>query len=222
MKILLVEDNKQVAEVIFDYFEDSSIELDYAATGTLGLHLAQQQSYHCIILDIMLPGVDGITICQTLREAGNSSPIIMLTARDTNQDMLKGLQIGADDYIIKPFDLELLEARIEAVVRRSSGSAFKKQLTVGTLTMDLKSHSIKRDNIAINLTPTCFKILKILCENHPNLVSREAIEEVIWPDEAPDQDVLRKHIYHLRSKVDKPFSEDMIITVPKKGYKLDV
>jgi len=217
MNILLVEDNKQVAEIIYDYFADSTINLDYAATGTLGLKLALENQYHCIILDIMLPGMDGISICQTLRESGNNSPIIMLTARDTNQDMLKGLQIGADDYIVKPFDLELLEARIEAVVRRSIGSGFKKQLSVGDLSIDLKSHVVMRENTLISLNPTSFKILKLLCENHPNLVSRQTIEEVLWPDDAPDKDVLRKHLYHLRSKVDKPFSKEMIITVPKQG-----
>jgi len=220
MKILLVEDNQQVAEVIFDYFEDTNFELDYAATGTLGLKLAQQQRYHCIILDIMLPGIDGITICKALRQSGYDTPIIMLTARDTNQDMLTGLGIGADDYIVKPFDLELLQARIEAVVRRSTGSGFKKTLTVGEITIELKSHFVSRAGVEISLNPSCFKILKLLCENSPNLVPREDIEAVLWGDEAPDQDVLRKHIYQLRTKVDKPFENDLIITVPKQGYRI--
>ncbi len=220
VNILLVEDNKEVAEVIFDYFEDSNIELDYAATGTLGLQLAQQNSYQCLVLDIMLPGIDGISICKQLRELGNDTPIIMLTARDTHQDMLTGLNIGADDYIVKPFDLELLQARLEAVIRRSTGSGFKKQLVVGELNIELKSHFVSRAGLTISLNPSCFKILKLLCENSPNLVTREAIEAVLWGNETPDQDVLRKHIYQLRTKVDKPFNSDMIFTVPKKGYRI--
>jgi len=220
VNILLVEDNKEVAEVIFDYFEDSNIELDYAATGTLGLQLAQQNSYQCLVLDIMLPGIDGISICKQLRELGNDTPIIMLTARDTHQDMLTGLNIGADDYIVKPFDLELLQARLEAVIRRSTGSGFKKQLVVGELNIELKSHFVSRAGVTISLNPSCFKILKLLCENSPNLVTREAIEAVLWGNETPDQDVLRKHIYQLRTKVDKPFNSDMIFTVPKQGYRI--
>ncbi|WP_286262119.1 response regulator transcription factor [Thalassotalea atypica] len=221
MNVLLVEDSKQVADVIYEYFEDTEIELDYAATGTRGLTLAQQNSYQCIILDIMLPGIDGLTLCKTLRDAGNNCPIIMLTARDTNQDMLEGLNIGADDYIVKPFDLELLEARITAVVRRSSGLGFKNSLTVGELSIDLKSHCVTRQGKRVSLNPSGFKILKLLCEHHPNLVTREAIESVLWPDELPDQDILRKHIYQLRSKIDKPFDREMIITVPKQGYKIE-
>lgn len=222
MNVLLVEDSKQVADVIYEYFEDTDVELDYAATGTLGLQLAQEHRYDCIILDIMLPGIDGITLCKTLRESGNDTPIVMLTARDTQQDTLQGLQTGADDYIIKPFDLELLEARVEAVVRRNNGLGYKKSLIVGELTIDVKSHSVTRNNIEISLNPSGYKILKLLCEKYPNLVTREEIESTLWPDDSPDQDILRKHIYQLRTKVDKPFDYDMVITMPKKGYKLQV
>lgn len=143
MKILLVEDSKAVAEVVYDYFEGTQFEgvaydFDYAPTGSLGFQLAQENRYDCIILDIMLPGMDGISVCKELRALGNDTPIIMLTARDTNQDMLTGLKTGADDYVVKPFDLELLEARIEAVIRRTKGSGFKTSLTVGDLTMEAK------------------------------------------------------------------------------------
>lgn len=222
LHVLLVEDSKQVADVIYDYFEGSDIILDYTATGTSGLHLAQTNHYHCIVLDIMLPGIDGITICKTLREAGNNCPIIMLTARDTNTDMLQGLKIGADDYIVKPFDLVLLEARIHAVVRRSSGAGFKTSLTVGAIEIDFKTHIVTRDNVEVSLNPSGFKILKLLCENHPNLVTRESIEHTLWPEDTPNQDVLRKHIYQLREKIDKPFGPPMIVTVPKLGYRLEI
>ncbi|MBU2972458.1 response regulator transcription factor [Pseudoalteromonas sp. C2R02] len=226
MKILLVEDSKAVAEVVYDYFEGAQFEgveyvLDYAPTGSLGFQLAQENRYDCIILDIMLPGMDGISVCKELRALGNDTPIIMLTARDTNQDMLTGLKTGADDYVVKPFDLELLEARIEAIIRRTKGSGFKTSLTVGDLTMDLSSHQVIRSGQNIKLNPSNFKVLKLLMEKHPVVATREEIEHLLWPDEQPDQDILRKHIYQLRSKLDKPFENEILKTVPKTGYKLE-
>ena len=222
MKVLLVEDCQSVAEVIFDYFEESDFELDYAATGTLGLSLAQSQQFDCIILDIMLPGVDGISLCQQIRADGNSTPIIMLTARDTNSDMLLGLRQGADDYIVKPFNLELLEARIHSVVRRNSGVGFVTQLICGPITLDINTHQVWRGKSEIKLTPICFKILNILVKKSPNVVSRQEIEDLLWPDDLPDQDILRKHVYQLRNKLDRPFDENLIETVPKLGYRMVV
>ncbi len=220
MKILLVEDCQSVAEVIFDYFEDSEIELDYAATGTLGLSLAQSQKFDCIILDIMLPGLDGISLCQQLRAEGNNTPIIMLTARDTNSDMLLGLRQGADDYIVKPFNLELLEARIHSVIRRNSGAGFITQMTCGPITVDVNTHQVWRGKQEIKLTPICYKILNLLVKKSPSVVSRQEVEYILWADELPDQDILRKHIYQLRNKIDKPFQDNIIETVPKLGYRL--
>jgi len=226
VKILLVEDSKAVSEVVYDYFEavefdGVAYDLDYAPTGNLGFQLAQENRYDCIILDIMLPGMDGISVCKELRALGNDTPIIMLTARDTNQDMLTGLKIGADDYVVKPFDLELLEARIAAVIRRTKGTGFKTNLTVGDLKMDLSSHQVTRSKQSIKLNPSNFKILKLLMQKHPVIASREEIEYLLWPNEQPDQDILRKHIYQLRSKIDKPFEHEILKTVPKIGYKLE-
>ncbi|WP_202971838.1 response regulator transcription factor [Cognaticolwellia aestuarii] len=220
MKVLLVEDCQNVAEVVFDYFEASDISLDYAATGTLGLYLAQTQKFDCIVLDIMLPGLDGISLCQQLRAEGNNTPIIMLTARDTNSDMLSGLREGADDYIIKPFNLELLEARIHSLIRRNSGIGFVNQIICGPMTIDINTYQVWRGENELKLTPIGFKILKLLMQRSPNVVSRQEIEEVLWPDDLPDQDILRKHVYQLRNKVDTPFSENIIETVPKLGYRL--
>jgi DNA-binding response OmpR family regulator len=220
LKILLVEDCQSVAEVIFDYFEASGISLDYAATGTLGLSLAQSQKFDCIVLDIMLPGLDGISLCKQLRAEGNNTPIIMLTARDTDSDMLSGFREGADDYIVKPFNLELLEARIHSLIRRNSGIGFINQLTYGFITLDINTHQVWRGKSELKLTPIGFKILKLLVQRSPNVVSRQEIEDVLWPDDPPDQDILRKHVYQLRSKVDTPFTENIIETVPKLGYRL--
>ena len=221
--ILVVEDNKQVSEVIFEYFEALNYQLDYAATGTLGLNLARKHKFDLIILDVMLPGIDGIAICQTLRAEGNHTPIIMLTARDTNQDILLGLSIGADDYVVKPFDLTLLEARINAVMRRTKTPITQQnELIVGPLKLKTNEHLVFRNEQQIKLNPSCYKILHRLMEQHPNVVSKADIENTLWPDDLPDQDILRKHIYQLRSKIDKGFEQELIITVPKIGYKLNV
>ena len=220
MKVLLVEDCQQVAEVIFDYFEETDYELDYAATGTAGLQLAQSHAFDCIVLDIMLPGLDGISLCKQLRAEGNDTPVIMLTARDTDDDMLTGLRTGADDYIVKPFNMALLEARIESLTRRHSGKGFSTELTCGAIRLDLNTHQVFRDDKAIKLTPVGFKILHLLMVKSPAMVSRQEIEHMLWPDELPDQDILRKHVYQLRNKIDKPFKQNMIQTVHKSGYKL--
>lgn len=222
MKVLLVEDCANVAEVIYDYFEDSDIELDHAATGNLGLSLSQSEIFDCIVLDVMLPGIDGISVCKQLRAEGNNTPIIMLTARDTNNDMLLGLRTGADDYIIKPFNLELLEARIHSIVRRNSGTGFINKLVCGPISLDINTHQVWRENQEIKLTPICFKILYVLAKKAPHLVSRQEIEEVLWPDDLPDQDILRKHVYQLRTKIDKPFKKSIIETVPKLGYRMSI
>ena len=221
--VLVVEDNKQVSEVIFEYFEALNYQLDYAATGTLGLNLARKHKFDLIILDVMLPGIDGIAICQTLRAEGNHTPIIMLTARDTNQDILLGLSIGADDYVVKPFDLTLLEARINAVMRRTKTPITQQnELIVGPLKLKTNEHLVFRNEQQVKLNPSCYKILHRLMEQHPNVVSKADIENTLWPDDLPDQDILRKHIYQLRSKIDKGFEQELIITVPKIGYKLNV
>ncbi|WP_448553615.1 response regulator transcription factor [Thalassotalea montiporae] len=222
--LLVVEDCQQVAGVLFDYFEstpdDIHYEIDYAATGTLGLKLAQEHHFDCIILDIMLPGVDGLTVCKTLREAGNSAPIVMLTARDTNSDTLDGLTSGADDYIVKPFDLELLEARIHAVLRRSAQHSYSHTLSANSIKIDTKTLQVWRYDCEVKLNPSCFKILKLLVERFPNAVSKQQIEETLWPNAMPEQDVLRKHIYQLRQKLDKPFESELLKTIPKLGYRI--
>ncbi|WP_252178991.1 response regulator transcription factor [Endozoicomonas sp. 4G] len=220
MRLLLVEDSREVAGVILDYFENTGHEVDYAADGKGGLNLASENSYDIIILDVMLPGMNGFKVCRALREQGNSTPVLMLTARDTTDDTLQGFSEGADDYLIKPFDLKILDARVQALVRRNSSSAFKKELSYGQLSLDLGSRAAIRDSQSIGLNPTCFKILKILIDKAPEVVTRDELIYAIWKDEPPEGDTLRNHIYQLRASVDKPFEQELIITVPKVGYRL--
>jgi len=218
MRLLLIEDNRAIAQIIFDYFDDSSVEIDYSANGAHGFQLALTETFDCILLDVSLPTMNGFEICNKLRELGDDTPIIMITANDSNKDMLTGLKGGADDYVIKPFDMELLEARIESLLRRTSAFGFKTQLNISDLTIDLRSRKVTRQGKTIKLNPSCFKILKLLAEKSPGVVSRREIERQLWLDDIPDKDILRKHIHLLRNKIDKPFDSRLIQTRPKQGY----
>ncbi|OEE79060.1 response regulator transcription factor [Vibrio genomosp. F6] len=221
-KVLLVEDNREVAGVLFDYFECIGMELDYADNGELGLQLALEQSFDIIILDLMLPRMDGLTVCNQLRDKGNCTPILMLTALDNREDMLKGFEHGADDYLTKPFDLDILEARMNALINRYRGSVASTKMSYGSLVIDQKTHQAYRDSKRLALNPTTYTILELLCQQAPEIVSREQIANKLWQENEPNNDVLRSHIYQLRNQLDKPFSSPMLITVPKVGFRLEV
>ena len=157
-KILLVEDNREVAGVLFDYFESLGMELDYADNGELGLQLALNENFDLILLDLMLPRMDGLTVCNALRNAGNHTPILMLTALDNREDMLNGFKHGADDYLTKPFDLEILEARIKALIKRYRGEVTQSTLSFGSLRVDQKTRQAYREGkklaLTLRLTPS--------------------------------------------------------------------
>lgn len=220
MKILLVEDNQDIAGIIFDYFEIKGFVLDYAKDGLQGYELASNNFYDLIILDVMMPRMDGLTVCRKLREQGNDSPILMLTARDSREDMLIGFEQGVDDYLIKPFDLNILAARIHALHRRRAGKQSIKELSFADLKLNLATHTAIRDNSQFVLNPTQFKILKLLMMRSPNIVAKNEIISSIWGEDQPDGDILRSHIYQLRNQVDKPFKQNYIKTIPKIGYQL--
>lgn len=220
MKLLLVEDHQDIAEIIFDFLEIKGHILDYARDGQQGLALACQQHYDLIILDINLPGMDGFSLCQALRKKGYDTPILMLTARDSHEDIINGLELGADDYLVKPFDLKILEARIKALHRRKTGAIAVKELSFGDLNLDLISHIISRKECRFNLNQTQFTIMKVLMMKAPDVALREELIHEIWPDEPPEEDILRNHIYQLRCQIDKPFTHAYIKTIPKLGYQL--
>lgn len=220
MKLLLVEDHQDIAGIIFDFFELKGYVLDYASNGQQGFDLARENHYDLIILDVMLPRMDGYTVCKKLREQGIDTPILMLTARDTREDTLTGFEQGADDYLVKPFDLEILEARINALTRRRSGQTASKILNFGQLTLDTNTHNLSRGDCRFSLNPTLFTILKLLMMRAPEVVSKEEIAHTLWGEDEPEGNVLRSHIYQLRSQIDKPFNHHYLKTVPKVGYQL--
>jgi DNA-binding response OmpR family regulator len=220
MKLLLIEDHKDIAGVIFDFFEIKGYTLDYANNGLHGYELASSNHYDLIILDVMLPRMDGFTVCQKLREQGIDTPILMLTARDTREDTLEGFAQGADDYLVKPFDLEILEARIKSLTRRRVGNTATKTLKFDELTLDLNTHIVSRNDCQFSLNPTLFTILKLMMVRAPNVVAKDELISALWGDDEPEGNVLRSHIYQLRSQIDKPFKHAYINTVPKVGYQL--
>jgi DNA-binding response OmpR family regulator len=218
MRILLVEDNRDILANLADYLEIKGYTVDCAQDGLTGLHLAASQSYDLAVLDVMLPGMDGFTLCQRLREGRNNLPVIMLTARDTLDDRLQGFSSGADDYLVKPFELSELAARVEAVLRRTNGAS--RLLVVADLTLDLDSLEVSRLGKSIKLNPIGLKLLETLMRRSPSVVRREQLEEAIWGDDCPDSDSLRSHIHQLRQSIDKPFDTPLLQTVHGIGFRL--
>ena len=220
-RVLLVEDNREIAGMLFDYFECAGMELDYADNGELGLKLAMENTFDIILLDLMLPRMDGLTMCNKLRDAGNNTPVLMLTALDSRDDMLKGFQHGADDYLTKPFDLDILEARMMALIRRYHGTVASSKLEYGEVSIDQKTRQAYRQDKLLVLNPTTYTILEMLVKNAPDVVTREEIAFQLWQENEPNNDVLRSHIYQLRNQLDKPFEKHVLITVPKVGFRLE-
>ncbi|XPV76899.1 MAG: response regulator transcription factor [Desulfovibrio sp.] len=220
MRVLIVEDNVDLAANICDFLEIGGCTTDYAADGALGLHLALTNEYDAIVLDLRLPVMDGMDVCKEIRQsAALQPPILMLTARDALEDKLAGFDAGADDYLVKPFALEELSARLKALTIRSRREA-PSLLEVGPLVMNLGRKTVQRDGVPIDLNRTGFEILKKLMEVYPNVLSRKELEYALWGEDLPDSDALRSHIYKLRNKVDKAFDFPLIHTVHGVGFRL--
>jgi DNA-binding response OmpR family regulator len=217
--ILLVEDHPALAETVGDYLEAKGYTVDFAADGQFALQLATSEHFDAIVLDLMLPRLNGLEVCRRLRqEAQLTTPILILTARDQLDDKLKGFDVGADDYLVKPFDLPELVARIEALLRRGRGLA--SVYRVGDLTMNLETMDVHRAGVEIKLSKTLFDILRILMREAPKVVPRETIERELWGDDLPDSDTLRSHLYNLRRAIDRPFEQPVIETLAGRGYRI--
>ncbi len=219
--VLLIEDHRDIAGAIADFLEQRGFVVDYAPDGVSGLHLAVTNRYDVIVLDVMLPGMDGIAVCRKLREeARNDTPVLMLTARDTLDDKINGLGAGADDYLVKPFEVRELEARIRSVLRRHRGAVVREIYTVVDLTLDTATLQVTRDGQLLTLTPIGLRLLTVLMRASPRVVTRQQLEHEVWGDLLPDSDTLRSHLYTLRKIIDKPFSKKLLHTIPGTGYRL--
>lgn len=223
MRLLVVEDNRNLTANLFDYFEARGHVLDAAPDGVTGLHLASTHPYDVVILDWMLPRMDGPELLGRLRhDHGSDVPVIMLTARDELPDKIRGFRAGADDYLTKPFALPELEVRLEALVSRHLGRGRRNVLEVGDLRLDLDTLEAMRAGSPLHLYPACRKLLEVLMRASPAAVTRQRLEQALWGDNPPDGDMLRSHVYELRRSVDGPFQQKLIHTLPRTGYRIAV
>jgi DNA-binding response OmpR family regulator len=220
MKLLIVEDNFDIVANLYEFFEPRGFVLDHARTGHEGLERVRSGRFDAIVLDVMLPGMEGTTLCQQLRlQLRQATPVLMLTARDSLDDKLLGFASGADDYLVKPFSMAELEARILALVRRSRG-ALESVLSAGDLSFDIATYEVRRGGRRIMLTPTGYKLLACLLQAAPRVVTREELEHAVWGEDPPDSDALRTHLHALRQAVDKPFDHPVIKNIPGVGYRV--
>jgi DNA-binding response OmpR family regulator len=222
MRILIIEDNPDILANLYGFLEPKGYTLDSAGNGYAGLALASQHEYDAIVLDIMLPGLNGLELCQKLRADLNvATPVIMLTARDTVQDKVAGVDSGADDYLVKPFSLVELEVRLKALMRRAGGNVgADPTLRVGDLSFNVQTYEVIRAGQPVQLTKTGYTILRCLMKESPRIVSRGTLEHAVWGDDRPDSDALRAHIHAVRQALDKPFPAPMLLTVAGVGFRL--
>lgn len=221
MRILVIEDHPDLAANLGDFLSAQGHSVDFAADGPRGLALAQAGGHDVIVLDRLLPGLEGAALCKKLRAAGHTTPVLMLTALDTVANRVEGLVSGADDYLVKPFALSELSARLNALHRRASGWVSSgSRLQVADLVLDPETAEAYRGDTRLDLTRAERRLLEALLRRSPKLVSRAELERTLWGDDAPDGDVLRAHMHNLRNAVDKPFEHKLIHTVHGEGYRL--
>lgn len=220
MRILLVEDEQKMLMFLKQGLEEQRYAVDVADNGEDGLHWALNFPFDVIVLDIMLPHMDGMEVCRTLRDRRIMTPILMLTARDTVDDRVAGLDCGADDYLVKPFAFRELVARMRALARRDSAQK-STTLTVGDLVLDTVTHTARRGDQAIELTAKEYALLEFLMLHPRQVLSRTVIAEHVWSyDYAPDSNVVDVYIRYLRRKIDDDYEDKYIHTIRGSGYQL--
>jgi two-component system, OmpR family, copper resistance phosphate regulon response regulator CusR len=221
MRVLVVEDEQKTSAYLKKGLSENGFVVDVANTGDDGLHYAQTMQYDVIILDVMLPEVDGWTILSQLRHQGNLTPVLFLTARDKVQDRVKGLELGADDYLVKPFAFSELLARIRVIMRRGPQKKLE-VLTIADLELDLLAHKVTRAGAPVDLTQKEFMLLSLLMQRAGQVLSRTMIAEQVWDiNFDSDTNVVDVAIRRLRTKVDDPYERKLIHTVRGVGYVLE-
>lgn len=221
MHILIIEDDPAIATNLYDFLEARGHSVDAAADGITGLHLAITQHFDGILLDLGLPGMDGSTLCRKLRqEARLDTPVLMLTARDTLEDKLKGFEHGADDYLVKPFALREVEARLVAMHNRHSGKVTSRRLETNDLSFDPKTMSINFAGSGVKLPPKCIRLLALMMSEPGRVFSRKDLESGVWGDAQETSDTLRSHMHELRRALIRAGGYDPIETVHGLGYRL--
>lgn len=220
IRILLVEDNLAIAKQVAGFLEGLKWQVDFAATGQQGLDLALTHTFDVIILDLNLPDMDGLDVCQQVKQnATRVTPVLMLTARDAFTDKAKGFGQGADDYLTKPFDFRELALRVEALARRPQLHT-NTQIREGHLTLDTRAKSVHWQQQPVTVTGVGFSILHKLLVEYPYPVSRSDLITHIWGDEPPESNALKSHMYSLRKALEKTSGEPLLETISSIGYKL--
>ncbi len=222
MRILLIEDDLKLASFILKGFKEAGFAVDHCADGEDGLHMDLNETYDAAIVDIMLPKLDGFSLIDELRRRKITTPVIILSAKRSVEDRIKGLQTGSDDYLVKPFSFAELLARVQALIRRASGTAEPNTLVVGDLSMDLRTRKVMRGEKKIDLPPLEFSLLEYLMRNAGNVVSKTMIMEHVWDyNFDPQTNVVEVRICKLRDKIDNDFEKKLIHTVYGAGYVLE-
>jgi len=222
MKILLVEDDKGIARFVKKGLLENAFSVDVAFDGEDGLFLALHRSYDLTILDILLPKVDGIEILKRMRKMEIQTPVIFLTAKDSEKDIVQGLNLGADDYITKPFSFSELLARIRALLRREKSSGFSLKLQVADLMLELDKHRVLRGNTRIELTPKEYALLELFMRHSGQIITRTMIAEKVWDYHFDSgTNIIDVHVSHLRNKIDKDVEPKLLHTVKGVGYVLE-
>ncbi|NRD74363.1 response regulator transcription factor [Shewanella sp. VB17] len=220
MKVLIVEDNHNVSETIADYLELEGVVIDCAYHGESAIKLVSDNYYDVIIMDIMMPKLDGISTVKKLRqELFCPTPILFLTAKDHLDDKVAAFNAGGDDYLLKPFAMQELSLRLHALSNRGPRRDVG-LLSYADIVIDTSTDKVSREGLAIKLSRTQFKILSLLLKNAPTIVSRKEITQVLWGDESPDSDSLRSHVYGLRTALDRGFTESRLETLHGQGYRI--
>jgi len=221
MRILLVEDDAKIASFVEKGLRATGYAVDHAADGETGLHLALTEPYDLAVVDIMLPKLDGLSLIERMRQQKRNTPVIILSAKDSVDDRVKGLQTGGDDYLTKPFAFSELLARVQALIRRASGLSEPTQLTVGNLSMNLLTREVIREGRIIELQPIEFSLLEYLLRNAGRVVSKTMIMEHVWDyNFDPQTNVVEARISRLRDKLDRDFAKKLIHTIRGVGYVL--
>lgn len=223
MRLLIVEDEVKTGNYLQQGLTEAGFIVDLARTGLDGHHLALTGSYDVIILDVMLPDVDGWRIMQALRDAKSTTPVLFLTARDSVEDRVKGLELGADDYLVKPFAFSELLARVRTLLRRGSTPAYQTEMQVADLVLDIPRRRAQRHDVRINLTNKEFALLELLVRRQGEVLPRSLIASQVWDmNFDSDTNVIDVAIRRLRAKIDDDFEPKLIHTVRGMGYMLDV
>ena len=221
MRVLIIEDEPAIAANLYDFLEGRGHVVDAAADGVTGLHLAVTGNFDAIVLDLGLPGLDGASLCRKLREeARNDTPVLILTAHDTLEDKLEGFTQGADDYVVKPFALKEVEARLNALHKRRAGRVARQPLTAGDLTLDPRTLTVRFRGKDIRLPPKCLRLLETLMAEPERVFSRKELETAVWGDAQEASDTLRSHMYLLRRELAQSGGYDPIENVHGIGYRL--